>query len=130
MTNPDQPAQSEGTAYGYEPEYWGQLPDEAKDEIRNSAGTPSKVVVKREVEVFAELDPALYVMASQNIDLGEEQTLAEWLIQQQESGETAYQFARELDLFEGVTIHLSLIEHYDDGTKAHVGRTEWSDPDD
>lgn len=41
MTTPDQPAQSEGPTYGYEPEYWDQLPDEAKDDIRNSAGLDS-----------------------------------------------------------------------------------------
>lgn len=86
-----------------------------------------KVVVKREVEVFAELDPATFVMTPQNIDLLDGETIAEFIARQKANGDTVYDFARELDLFEDATVHLSIVEHYDDGTSKHIEGGEWSD---
>lgn len=90
---------------------------------------PTKVVVRREVLVDADLDPVSLSMETTNIDLGDNQTLTDWLAEQTKHGETAMDFARELDLFEGVSIYIQLVEHYDDGSHTCVERITWTDGD-
>lgn len=86
-----------------------------------------KTVVKREVEVSVDLDPATFVMSPANIDLMDGETIKDFIARQKTNGDTAHEFARELDLFEEPTIVLSVVEHYDDGTSRHVEYGEWND---
>lgn len=85
---------------------------------------PTKTVVSREVEAYAELDPALCVFTPDSLGLDEEMTLSEWVA---ESGDDVYEAAKDLDLLLNPTIHLSLREHYDDGTSKVIERYEWKD---
>lgn len=90
----------------------------------------AKVVIKREVEIWVDVDPTTFVMSAQNIDLLDGETIPEFVARQKANGDTAWDFARELDLFENPTVHLSIVEHYDDGTSKHVEGGEWSDQSD
>lgn len=83
-----------------------------------------KVVVKREVEAYLEPDPATSVFTPEDLGLEEDQTLAEWV---EESGDDAYEGAKDLDLFLNPTIHLSVRETYEDGTSAVVDTFVWKD---
>lgn len=91
---------------------------------------PVKNIVKRVVEAYAEIDPATYVFSAGNIDLLDDESIADFIARQKTNGDTAYDFAKEMDLFENITIHLSLVEHYDDDTSRHVEGGEWSDSSD
>lgn len=86
---------------------------------------PAKTVVRREVLVDADLGTAQWTFEPEHLDLGDDQTIAQWIDEQKEAGETAYDAAKDLDLFGDVTIYFQVVEHYDDGTTACVERIQW-----
>lgn len=84
-----------------------------------------RTVVDRRVEVFAEIDPTTYLLRPHDLDMLDGESVAEWIARQNANGDTPWDLAKDLDLIDGVTITLQVIERYDDGSQKCVDRGEW-----